>query len=271
VKCQHDLLNKLYAGRKPSLKLISSMEARMYRVTTLITTAVLTIVGASGCASMKTSDTSRTGTEQLLVTNAVDEALDKVDFRPFREHNVFLQDKYVDCTDKNYVISSVRHRIMSQGALLVDDPAKADIVVELRAGVVGTDRTESFLGIPEINLPAPMPIALPEMRWLSKTTQYGTAKIGLVAYNAQTNEVLGDGGMSSARSDNNNWFVMGVGPWQTGTVKKEIQVANTVRPTPGVVPNAFVAFNAPEKEPFSPNHAPLYHVSEDPEADTGLE
>jgi len=77
----------------------------MWRTTCLLCGALA--LSALGCASTKTSNTARTGTEQLLITNAVDQALDKIDFRAFRGHTVYLDDRYVECLDKQYVIASV--------------------------------------------------------------------------------------------------------------------------------------------------------------------
>jgi len=173
-----------------------------------------------GCSTAKTSDTARSSTEQLLVSNAVDQALDKVEFQTFNGYSIFLNDAYVDCVDKPYVISSVRHRLLANGARLVDAQDKADVVVELRAGVVGTTSSTSFVGVPELALPGV--VTLPEVRVWEKKSQTGTAKLGIVAYNAQTGEALGTGGMSLAKSDDSNWFLAGLGPFQEGSVRREV-------------------------------------------------
>ena len=175
---------------------------------------------AAGCATSKSSNTARTATEQMLISNAVDQSLNKVDFRPFGGHTVYLNDKYVDCVDKSYVISSVRHRVLTAGGMLVDDPAKADVLVELRSGTVGTDTSDSFIGVPEVTIPGML--TLPEVRFLTRHAQTGIAKIGLVAIDARTNRILGTGGMSLAQSDTQNWTVMGVGPIRTGTIHAEV-------------------------------------------------
>jgi hypothetical protein len=186
---------------------------------------VALMVALAGCAASRSSNTSRTATEQMLISNAIDQSLNKVDFRPFAGHNVFLVDKYVDCVDKSYVISSVRHRILIAGGVMVDDPAKADIHVELRSGALGTDTSESFVGVPEVTLPGML--TLPELRVLTRSSQVGTAKLGLVAIDARTGSVLGTGGMSLAQSDTQNWFVMGVGPFRTGTINHEVDASTS--------------------------------------------
>lgn len=217
--------------------------------------------GLLGCASTKTSNTARTATEQLLISNAVDQALDKIDFRAFSGHTVFLDDRYVDCIDKQYVISSVRHRILHQGAVLVGKPEDAEVLVEMRTGVVGTDIADSFLGIPEVTLPGML--TLPEVRVLTRQVQTGTAKLGIVAVDAKTKEVLGEGGMTLARSDTNSWFVAGIGPFKSGSINGEVD-----RMTTG--PSAFrrdqlpstVAFTAPKSDPETPLTPPAIQYTQ---------
>lgn len=191
----------------------------MWRTTCLVCGALA--VTGMGCASTKTSNTARTGTEQLLITNAVDQALDKIDFRAFRGHTVYVDDRYVECLDKQYVIASVRHRILHQGAIIVQKPEDAEVLVEMRTGVVGTDIAESFVGVPEITLPGML--TLPEVRVLTRQVQTGTAKLGIVAVDAKTKQVLGEGGMALAKSDDNSWFVAGVGPFKTGSIHGEVE------------------------------------------------
>ena len=179
------------------------------------------IVVVTGCTSTNSSNTARTATEQMLVSNAVDQSLSKVDFQAFGDRKVFVEEKYLDCTDKNYVVSSVRHRVLMQGAQIVAKPEDADLILELRSGAVGTNTSNSFLGIPQIQLPGM--ISTPEIKLVNRVNQTGMAKIGLVAYDAKSHQVLGDGGMSLAKSADSNWYVFGIGPWQNGTVKKEIE------------------------------------------------
>ncbi len=206
--------------------------------------ALLAVVVQVGCTTTSVSNTSRTSTEQLLIANAVDQALDKVDFAPFNGQTVFLEDKYVDCIDNKYVISSVRHRILRAGGALVDSRDKARVYVELRNGAVGTELSESFVGIPELVLPGVL--TLPEIKVANRTSQQGVAKIGLVAIDTETMQILGDGGISTAQSDNSNYYVMGVGPIQMGSLKSELSssLSNAVPAEVTPVPTE-VAFAAP--------------------------
>jgi hypothetical protein len=185
------------------------------------------LIAAAGCTTAKTSNTQRTAMEQLLISNAVDGALDKVNFAPLAGSRVYLEEKYVEGVDSKYLVGSVRHRILHAGARLVNKPEDAEVIMELRSGGVGTNISESYVGVPEVVLPGMM--TLPQIRLVERSRQQGTAKIGLVAYDAKTHDILGGGGLTLAESDDSNWFVAGMGPLQTGTVRDEIDTRTTGR------------------------------------------
>ena len=179
-----------------------------------------------GCASTATSNTARTAKEQMLLSNAVDQSLDKVDFTPLYRQKVLVEEKYLDCVDKPYVVGSVRHRVMRAGGILVADAKDAEIVMELRSGGVGTDTSQSFVGIPEIALPGLLTI--PEIRLAERKTQFGFSKIGMVIFDKASGKVLGDGGLSMAQADDNNWYVFGVGPFQNGSLKADVEKSRLI-------------------------------------------
>src|SRR5258705_13126509 len=83
-----------------------------------------------GCASTKSSDPARTGVEQLLISSATDQALDKVNFEPIRNAKVFVETKYLECVDKNYIIGSLHQRLLRNGATLVDKAEDAQVILE---------------------------------------------------------------------------------------------------------------------------------------------
>ena len=107
-----------------------------------------------GCATTKSSDTARTGIEQLLISSATDQALDKVNFEPIRNAKVYVETKYLDCTDKNYIIVSLHQRLLRNGSTLVEKAEEAQVILEIASGAVGTDRQEFFVGTPQIPSPS---------------------------------------------------------------------------------------------------------------------
>lgn len=209
----------------------------------LVVSGVMLGLGG-GCTSTKTSNTARSGTEQLLISNAVDQSLSKVDFRPMAGKRVLVEEKYLDSVDKGYVASTVRHHVLQAGGALATKPEEADVILEIRSGGIGTDISDSFLGVPGISLPGML--TLPDVKLVTRTRQSAFAKLGLVAMDAKTHQVLGDGGTSLSMSDDNKWFVMGVGPYEDGTMKREVQSSlnNGWNAGSSPIPNS-VAFGAP--------------------------
>lgn len=253
-------------SHKPDDLRTESAPPRGPNAKTLLALLTLTASGVLGCASASTSNTARTSVEQLLLANAVDQSLDKCNFTSFNGQHVFLQDKYVDCVDKNYVVASTRHRLFRAGAMLVDAPDKADVVVELRAGAVGTSSANSFIGTPQLTLPGML--SIPEVKVAERRKQQAVAKIGLVAYDPKTNEILGSGGTSLASANDNNWFLLGVGPYQNGSVRSEVRRSTTG--SAGKVQNQVpvtVAFSAPHKPNAMPDGTQL---ASEPPADQGV-
>lgn len=203
---------------------------------------LLGVLVISGCSSAATSNTARTAREQLLISNAVDNSLAKVNFSSLAGAKVFLEEKYMDAAvDKPYILGSLRHHILRSGASIVAKAEDADVIMEARSGGVGTDMSEKYLGIPEIALPGLL--TLPEIRFAENKAQQGYAKLGLVVLDAKSKTMLGAGGVTTARSDDNNWYVLGVGPFQNGTIQSEIHQATQVpRGAPQRVISGNVAF-----------------------------
>ena len=227
---------------------------------------VVAVVVCCGCSSTVTSNTARTAKEQMLISDAVEQSLSKVDFAPVNGQAVFVEEKYLECVDKPFVVGSVRHQVMRSGGRVVDTAGAADVVIELRSGGVGTDTSESYLGTPEIALPGILTI--PEIRMAEQKTQLGYAKIGMVMYDAESRFPLGEGGLAMAESDDNNWFVFGFGPIQNGSLKENVRSAQ--RGAPGMyhrkMPTS-VAFRSKRRSPQSPEKNDVQFASNSEEID----
>lgn len=178
---------------------------------------------SGGCTSTKQSNTARTATEQLLISNAVDQSLNKIDFTPLAGSSVFIEEKYLDCVDKGYILGSVRHKLLQARATIAAKPEEANAVMEVRSGGVGTDVASSFLGIPGFTMPGML--SVPDIKIVNRDSQKAVAKIGLLVYDVKTKTELGEGGVSMAKSDENNTYVMGFGPHQSGTLLAEVNRA----------------------------------------------
>src|SRR5580698_1286574 len=85
-----------------------------------------------GCGTLRLTDTTRSATEMLLVTQSADQAVAQMDFTPLAGKTAFLDGSGIDkdLLDKGYVMSLVRERMLASGALLQDEKTRAEYVVD---------------------------------------------------------------------------------------------------------------------------------------------
>lgn len=178
-------------------------------------------VSILGCSSMKESDTSRTGLEQLLISSAIDQSLAKVDFGPIAGSKVHLKTDLLDCVDKNYIILTTRSKLLAHHCELMDKPDEADIQLEIASGGVGTDRTDLTIGSPEI--PLGIMGSIPKVNLYERKKAMGTAKLVLVGTDIKTKRPVINSGFTLARSDHQHWTMMGSGPVLSGSVADQIK------------------------------------------------
>ncbi|HEX4143257.1 MAG TPA: DUF6655 family protein [Pirellulales bacterium] len=194
-----------------------------------------------GCATIKESDTPRTGIEQLLISSAVDRALDKIDFKPVHGTKVYVEPKHLDCVDKEYILVALHHRLLAQNCTLCEKPEDADVQMEISSGGVGTDRQDLFIGIPEIPLAPPSPIAIPKLSLLNRSKSMGTAKLLVVAFDSKSKQPVMNSGYALARSDFKNLTVLAGGGVQSGSVERELVAATGQRSSTVGLPQSFAA------------------------------
>jgi hypothetical protein len=182
------------------------------------------------------TDTQRTATEQLLVSNAIDQAVSGFDFSELAGKTVFFETQYLDnAVDRGYLVSSLRQALLARGCVLMEDRAKATYVVEARSGGIGTDRHAVLVGIPQMNVPAfvpGQPSQIPEIPFAKKTDQEGTAKIAVFAYNRETGQLVWQSGVVKAMSTSKDTWVLGAGPFQQGTIRNGTEFAGEQLPLP---------------------------------------
>jgi hypothetical protein len=190
---------------------------------------------ALGCGTTRTSDTTRTATEQLLTSNAIDKSVDRLDFHSLSGKPIFFDTQYLDgCVDKGYLVSSIRQQLLASGCLLMEEKARATYVIEARAGAVGTDQHQTLIGIPQMQMPAMVPgapSALPEIPLAKKSNQLGVAKIALFAYNRQTGQAIMQSGMMESTSTAKEVWFLGAGPFQNGTIRRGMVFAGESIPS----------------------------------------
>ncbi len=205
----------------------------------LLATLPLLACLLSGCGATR----GYSATEQLVLSDAVDKSVSSIDVRPLSGRKVYLDHSYlrtikgVAFVNADYVISALRQQIVAAGCLIQDASADADVIVEARVGVLGSDDHQITFGVPETQsmvaasslIPgAPRVPTLPEIAVARRETRQAAAKVIAFAYDRETREPLWQSGVNSAVASANDTWVFGMGPFQTGSVRERPKLAGDV-------------------------------------------
>ena len=219
-----------------------------------------------GCGTTRMTDTQRTATEQLLISNSVDQAVSELDFSVLAGKSVFFDPQYLDGpVDRGYLVSSLRQQLLACGCNLQEDRSKATYVVEARSGGVGTDRHSLLVGIPQMALPSLLPgqpSQIPEIPFAKKTDQNGYAKIAVFAYNRQTGKPVWQSGVVQAMSTSKDVWVLGTGPFQRGSIRRGTEFAGQqIVSTEGAADSAGLAIQVTEPATWTEEKPTLAQLS----------
>lgn len=214
----------------PSGRLISNQFAA------LIAALVLTIL--TGCGTTR----EYSATEQLVMSDAVDRSIATIDFRPLSGRKVYLDSSYLrhikgqGFVNSEYVTSALRQQIVAAGCLIQDSSADADIVIEARIGALGTDDHRVTFGVPENNALAsavslipgsPNLPTIPEIALGRRESREAAAKIAAFAYDRNNRSPIWQSGVESSLATAKDTWVMGVGPFQAGTIREQTKLAGS--------------------------------------------
>lgn len=187
-------------------------------------TNLMLLLLLAGCGTTRWSDTARTATEQLLISTAIDRAINQIDFKPLAGKDVYFDAQYLrGVTDEQYIISSIRQHLLASGCTLKSKREEATYVVEARAGAIGTNRHDVMIGIPALNVPAPLALAgvpptIPEIPLAKTTDQKGVAKLGLFCYNQKTGRAVWQSGVFPIVTNAKDTWILGTGPFSRGSI-----------------------------------------------------
>jgi len=198
--------------------------------------AVVLLCAVVGCGTTRTSNTARTATEQLLVSDAIDRAVQAIDFSPLSGQSVFFDDRQLyEAVDDTYLISSLRQHMLASGCIIKENKEDATFVVEPRAGAIGTDNHDLLFGMPAATVPqfgalTALPSAIPEIPIAKRRNQRGVAKIAIFAYYRETGEPAWQSGIATEESTSNDIWVLGAGPFKRGTIHQGTSFAGDKLP-----------------------------------------
>ena len=182
---------------------------------------------ACGCGTTRWSDSKRTATEQLLISDAVERAVMQIDMRPLAGQTVFLDTTILDdVSDGKYLASALRHQLLASGCRLAAKEDDADLVVEARAGAIGTDRNDLLLGMPATSVSfMGNGTSIPEIALFKRTDQRGVADVNLFAYERASGRAVWQSGLARIDSNTRDRWMMGTGPFQDGDIHDRMEFA----------------------------------------------
>jgi len=160
---------------------------RMWMQKKLFSTGALLIFLAflpGGCVTNNNTLPARSATEQLLLSTAMDRALQSANLVAFANQKVFVDTTYFDSYDSRYAIGTVRDALSRAGALLEDNVTNSDIIVEARSGALSIDSSVLLFGVPNMAVPIPLAgsLSIPELAFYKSDKRRSTAKIALLAF-----------------------------------------------------------------------------------------
>ena len=204
---------------------------------------VLLCAASAGCGTTKWTDTRRTAMEQLLITDAMDRAVSRMDFKAVAGKEVYLDTAPLELvTDSPYLASLLRQHMLSSGCIVRESRSEADYVVEVRAGAVGTDRREVVFGVPATRIPAMLPVPgipsnVPELPLATRTEQRAVAKIAAFAYNRKSGRPVWQSGVVPVESTAKHVWFLGAGPFERGTIHDGTRFVGDKIKIPLITPN----------------------------------
>lgn len=158
--------------------------------------AVAVMLAMAGCSGVRETLPARAATEQLLISKAADRAADAVAQYVPTDRAVFIDATNFEGNDGKYAIAAIHDSILRHGTRLVGERDKADVVVEIRAGALSVDKTDTLVGLPSFKLPIPLTQAAetPEIAFYKNVTSEGVAKFAATAYDPKTGVLVASSG-----------------------------------------------------------------------------
>ena len=193
-------------------------------------------LAVSGCGTVKTSGTARTGdrataADQRLGLGAPEGRLPAAAGVP-----VYLDTTNVTAVDQGWVVSSLRQAMLTQGVLLRPKPEQAQWIVEARVGAYGTDEYNWLLGIPQTTIPQTVTGHArgddPRDPADQEDRPAGRGQARPLRLRPRSGQLVWNSGTMLATSTAKDVYVGGVGPIQSGSIRPRDRVRRHQAPAP---------------------------------------
>jgi len=146
----------------------------------------------TGCTTVRETYPSRTATEQMLLSEASEDAVRQLSMAIQVDRICFLDTTNFDGVDAKYAVSAIRQKLMENNLAIVDTRDNADTIIEVRAGALSINSQGKTITIPGVNLGSLMGGAVPTFNSSEYTRKLdeGIAKFSAFAYDRKTGKLL---------------------------------------------------------------------------------
>lgn len=184
----------------------------------------LAMLALGACTTVRESSPERTATEQLLISTAVDRAVERMNLKIPAGTKVYVDAGQLEGTDGEYAAAAIKERLLRGGANLFADRGRADLIVELRAGALSIDDRNTLIGIGSFDAPIPFAgqaFRIPEIALYREKERLGVAKIAAVGYRTSDGKLIDFTGPHFGYSHENEWLVLFFLSWRSTDLPQE--------------------------------------------------
>lgn len=177
---------------------------------------VAALLGTAACSSSRKTQPEHSATEQLLVTNAVDEAVRQLRLPLPDGAKVFLRTDGIEGEYAAYAKAAIREEVVEQGAHLTEERVDADTVIDVRSGAMSIDEFDTLVGMQSFEVPIPLAgnMETPEIAFYKRAERRGIAKVAATAYSAGDGEHIASTGQKYGFSHKREWTMLIFFSWQ---------------------------------------------------------
>jgi hypothetical protein len=168
---------------------LPSRRLRPSRAARLVLLAVVAALSA-GCATGRdVTRTARSGVEQEILVRSLERAVAGLDLRSVQDRRVAL-DIYGLTKDVDFAREYLVAAMEARGVRVVPASEHPDRRLKVFTTILGTDRDETFFGIPAFPVPV-LTVPFPEVPLFKWVRNRGLVEMQTFAYDARTGEFLG--------------------------------------------------------------------------------
>jgi hypothetical protein len=185
-------------------------------------TIILTLacfLGA-GCTFSRSTHLPRSASQQVLATQAILRALDKLEFPEIRGKKVLVHvGAPGDAVDIEFLRTAVQIEIFEEEAKVVVAPEKADLVLGVLVGSMGLNIRGRFLGIMGTDGGGVIPFTIPELALFKRTRTSGFARAEFALVDPESGEVIERSEPVEGHSDGESTTVLMIFAWEKTDVE----------------------------------------------------